>query len=71
MKAWTDYPFIELGDESGKKAPIREVEVISYAGDKYCQIEVEGVQTEVKAGYLYPVPRRYEYKAPGINLKNL
>ncbi len=71
MKAWTDYPFIELGDESGKKAPIREVEVISYDGDKYCEIEVEGVRTEVKSGYLYPVPRRYEYKAPRINLKNL
>jgi hypothetical protein len=29
MKAYTDYPFTELGDISGEKAPIREVRVIS------------------------------------------
>lgn len=32
MKAWTDYPFIRLGDLENKKAPIREIEVVSYDG---------------------------------------
>ena len=53
MRAYTDYPFVELGDEPYKPAPIREVEILSYDGDKYCKILVEGVGTEVKSGYLY------------------
>ena len=40
MRAWTDYPFIQLGDLENKKAPIREIEVVSYDGDKYCDIVV-------------------------------
>jgi hypothetical protein len=58
MKAYTDYPILELGDISGEKAPIREVRVISYDLDKYCKIEVCGIQTEVKRGYLYVKPGR-------------
>lgn len=49
MRAWTDYPFTVLGDEPYKKAPIREIEVISYDGNKYCKIIVSGVD-EIKAG---------------------
>lgn len=59
MKAWTDYPFRELGDTPLKEAPVREVEVLSYDGDKYCKILVGGVQSEVKWGYLYVAPGRY------------
>lgn len=52
--AWTDYPFTELGDEPGKEAPIREVEVLDYDGDKYCTVLTGGgLVAEVKAGYLY------------------
>ncbi len=53
MKVFTDYPIKELGDISGKTAPIREVELISYDGNMYCTISVEGVTLEVKSGYLY------------------
>ena len=60
MKAFTDYPFTELGDEAYKPAPVREVEVVSYDGNKYCKILVEGVELEVKAGYLYKNSARHE-----------
>lgn len=53
MKAFTDYPIIELGDTAIEIAPIREVEILSYDGNKYCLIFVQGVLTEVKGGYLY------------------
>jgi hypothetical protein len=58
MKAWTDYPFVELGDQEYQKAPVREVRVIDYDGNKYCHIEVAGVISEVKIGYLYRKPGR-------------
>lgn len=53
MKAYTDYPFTELGDIAGEKAPIRSCFVIAYDGDKYCKIVVDKLETEVKIGYLY------------------
>jgi hypothetical protein len=54
--AWTDYPFPQLGDVALSKAPIRQVEVLRYDGDKYCDVRVAGVQASVKAGYLYSRP---------------
>ena len=59
MKAWTDYPFPELGDTPGHEAPVREITVLSYDGDKYCRISVDGVEFEIKAGYIYARPGRY------------
>jgi len=53
MEAFTDYPIRDLGDSPNEIAPIREVEVLSYDGNKYCMILVDGVTTEVKSGYLY------------------
>lgn len=54
-KVWTGYPFVELGDEAGKKAPIREVEFVSYDGNKYAYVILEnGVKTDLKMGYLFP-----------------
>ena len=53
MKAFTDYPILELGDKPNKIAPVRECEVLSHDGDKYCKIKVEGCFEEVKSGYLY------------------
>ena len=50
---FTDYPFIELGDLAGKKAPIRKVLPISFDGNKYVKVLVEGTYSEVKAGYIY------------------
>lgn len=58
MKAWTDYPFVWLGDTSGEPAPIREVEVRAYDGNKYCRIRVADGEDEIKAGYLYVAPGR-------------
>ena len=59
MKAFTDYPFIELGDIPGKQAPIRSCVVTGYDGDKYCKICVGKLETEVKAGYLYKTAGRF------------
>ena len=53
MEAFTDYPFLPLGDTAGREAPIRRCRVLSYDGDKYCTILVNGLKTEIKAGYLY------------------
>lgn len=58
MKAYTDYPILELGDKLGEDAPIREVKILYYDGDKRCKVIVEGVQEEIKTGYLYIAPVR-------------
>ena len=58
MKAWTDYPFTWLGDIAFKKAPIREVEIVSYDGDKYCHIKLKGGEDSIKRCYLYQSPGR-------------
>jgi hypothetical protein len=58
MKAWTDYPIASCGDEPGKLAPVRECEVLSYDGNKYCVVRISVVRTEIKAGYLYSKPGR-------------
>lgn len=50
---WTDYPFLELGDTPGRQAPIRQVLVLSYDGNKYAQLRLGTQYLEVKAGYLY------------------
>ena len=50
---WTDYPIIELGDKSGKEAPIRKCSVISYDGSLYATIMVGGVVDTIKIGYIY------------------
>ena len=55
ITCWTDYPFEELGDTAGQKAPIRHVTVLSYDGNKYATVSLDGydVTSSVKAGYLY------------------
>lgn len=70
MIAWTDYPIVELGDISGKFAPIREIEVLSYDGNKYCEIVVGGVITTIKAGYIYQAFGRIG-EVPAIDVKLL
>lgn len=69
MIAFTDYPITELGDVE-KIVPIRKCRVLSYDGDKYCQVMVEGVRKEIKAGYLYILPGRYG-EVPPINPEEL
>ena len=70
MKAFTDYPILELGDKPNQKAPVRECEVLSYDGDKYCKIRVAGCFDEVKTGYLYAEKGRYG-EVPRINVNLL
>lgn len=55
ITCWTDYPFIELGDTPGQKAPIRHVNVIRYDGNKYVTVSFEncGDWLSMKACYLY------------------
>ena len=53
MKAWTDHPFIRLGDMLGKKAPVREIEVLYCNKYKFCRIRVFGSFDEINAKYIY------------------
>jgi hypothetical protein len=57
---WTDYPIAELGDAPGRAAPIRSVRLVSYDGDKYVRVLVDGLRAdvEIKAGYVYIKPGR-------------
>ena len=62
MIAYTDYPFLELGDkEYDRNAPISAVELICYDGDKYVGVKFEGklLHESVKTGYLYTIWGRY------------
>lgn len=70
MKAWTDYPIVELGDIVGEPAPVRECNVLSWDGDKYCDVEVAGVRTQFKAGYIYQREGRYG-EVPRISNRQL
>lgn len=58
MKAWTDYPIEELGDKPKVLAPVRPCKILSFDGDKYCMIEIEGHEVMVKRAYLYRKPGR-------------
>lgn len=58
MKVWTDYPILAIGDLPGVEAPIRECDILSYDGDKYCRVRVGTCEAEVKRGYLYTMPGR-------------
>ena len=55
ITGFTDYPFTELGDEYGSRAPVRKVNVVDYDGDKYATVQFPetGHRLQVKIGYLY------------------
>jgi hypothetical protein len=57
FRAWTDYPFLDT-DAKGQPAPIREVTVIAFDGDKYADVQYQGQTYNFKAGYLYKEPAR-------------
>lgn len=59
MRAYTDYPFVQLGDAPNQPAPVREIDAVEYDGDKYMTVTVEGVTTQIKAGYCYQTPGRF------------
>jgi hypothetical protein len=60
ITAWTDYPFEQLHDLPYQTAPVRPCEVLTYDGNKYCLVRVEGHIAEIKSGYLYTQPGRKE-----------
>lgn len=58
QKCFTDYPLYP--SEFGKEAPVREVDFISYDGNKYCTVRYQNQYFEIKSGYLYSEPKRLE-----------
>jgi len=68
MIAWTDYPLYP--EEANKEAPIREVVVISYDGDKYAVIQFESEKIQIKAGYLYTGYGRIS-EVPQVSMEEL
>lgn len=60
--AYTDYPFTELGDTAGEKAPIRKCQILTWDRNKYCDIlvlfedddgDLRGHINNIKQFYLY------------------
>lgn len=60
MKYYTDYPLIELGDVAGFQAPIREIEILQYDGDKHCKVKHDETEEWIKTGYIYTEKRRFK-----------
>jgi hypothetical protein len=53
INAFTDYPFVELGDKAYDIARIRRCKVIAYDRDKYVAVMIGRKILHVKAGYVY------------------
>lgn len=68
--AWTDYPIEELGDIPNQLAPIRAVEVLDWDGDKYANVLVQGIKTNIKLGYIYSQPGRLGH-VPKLSSKQI
>jgi hypothetical protein len=59
----TDYPILKLGDVPHELAPMRDVKILDYDGDKYCKVEViptffdkkpkAKIIEFIKSGYIY------------------
>lgn len=60
VPAFTDYPVKELGDVADQEAPVRSCLILSWDGNKYCDVLVGGVVVSFKAGYLYTRETRYD-----------
>lgn len=56
--AYTDYPVPELGDKFYTKAPMRECYVLSYDGENYCEVIVDGRKEVIKSSKIYATPSR-------------
>ena len=56
--AYTDYPIPELGDKFYTKAPMRECYVLSYDGENYCEVIVDGRKEVIKSSKIYATPSR-------------
>ena len=71
MQLWTDYPIVELGDEAGQPAPIRQCKVLTYDGNKYLSVSVGGITTEIKLGYIYRKPGRFGQRSTRLRPREL
>lgn len=70
-KLYTDYPLaILFGDKPRVEAPIREVKLLDFDGDKYCTVEVEGMQADIKFGYIYFESKR-NGATPSITIEEI
>jgi|GEM_PF-6781189 len=58
MLLWTDYPLVELGDQPNTPAPQRRCTLLSYDGNKYCTVLIDGNSFSIKRGYIYYLPIR-------------
>ena len=58
MIAYTDYQIPELGDKFYTKAPMRECYVLSYDGEIYCEVVVDGRKEVIKSSKIYATPAR-------------
>lgn len=61
MMAYTDYPFTFLGDKEGEKAPVRKIKIVAYDGNKYVTAIVGDTVTEIKRGFIYYKPERFQF----------
>lgn len=71
LQYYTDYPIIKFGDKPGRLAPMREIEILSYDGNKYCTVKVipsifeknkKPVKETIKSGYIYKNINRRQLK---------
>jgi hypothetical protein len=56
---FTDYPFLELDDTCYQLAPIRELKLLSWDGDKYVCVEINETRHILKRHYVYTRPIRF------------
>jgi len=59
LRAYTDCPITELGDAPNQAAPVRRVVLLSYDGDKYARVLVQGITKDIKQRYLYESEGRH------------
>jgi len=71
IKGWTNYPFVELGDTSRLLGPMRKCEVLTYDGDKYCEILIEGYVVSAKRGYIFPSTDDCRKGTPSISWEHI
>jgi hypothetical protein len=70
MEAYTDYPIVELGDIPNEEAPVRPCTVLGWDDNKYAFVEVGGVRTTFKVGYIYQREGRWG-AVPAIDFQQL
>jgi hypothetical protein len=57
IRAWTDYPIAALGDASQDETPVREVSVLNWDRESYCEVAI--------GGDIFAVPAKRLYIRPG------